>query len=186
MNLEQSEGLIMNNPNRMKTKITVVFAALLTSLLSASAQAQPATFRYVPGPGEASWITNRTDKNLSISLAQIEIRVGAEWRAYPQPKASALGLLYFSPAGLNRNWLTPHEAGYGKLVAQGLTLPTNSVWRAKFKVSEQLAGGEDTDAAQKMSKAQKENPKVQLPSAADPETKFYGHTQIVYSDEIQP
>ena len=176
----------MNNPNHMKTKITVVFAAILASLVSASAQTPPATFRYVPGQGEAFWITNRTDKNLSISLAQIEIRVGAEWRTYPQTKASSPGLVYFSPAGINRNWLTPHEAGYGKLLAQGITLPTNSVWRAKFKVSEQLAGGEHTDAAQKLNKARKENPKAQLPSATDPETKYYGHTQIVYSEEIQP
>lgn len=175
----------MNNPNHMKTEITVIFAAILTSLLSVSAQSQPANFRYVPGHGEAFWITNRTDKNLSISLAQIEIRVGAEWRTYPQTKASSPGLVYFSPAGNNRNWLTPHEAGYGKLVAPGMTLPTNSVWRAKFKVSEQLAGRERTDAAQKMIKAQKESPKAKLPSAADPETKFYGHTQIVYSDEVQ-
>jgi hypothetical protein len=65
-------------------------------------------------------------------------------------------------------------------------LPTNSVWRATFKVSEQLVGREHTEAAQKMSKAQKENPKAQFPSVADPETKFYGHTQIVYSDEVQP
>jgi hypothetical protein len=170
----------------MKTKLTVVFAAIMTSLLSVSAQTQPATIRYVPGKGEAFWITNRTDKNLSTSLAQIEIQVGAEWRTYPQTKASSTSLLYFSPAGVNRNWLTPHEAGYGKLVAQGMTLPTNSVWRAKFKVSEQLAGREHTDAAQKMIKARKENPKAQLPSAADPETKYYGHTQIVYSDEVQP
>ncbi len=70
----------MNNPNRMKTKITVVFAAILTSLLSVSAQTQPANFRYVPGQGEAFWVTNRTEKNLSISLSQIEIQVGAEWR----------------------------------------------------------------------------------------------------------
>lgn len=186
MNLEQSVDLIMNNPNRMKTKITVVFAAILTSLLSASAQTQPATFSYVPGHGEAFWITNRTDKNLSISLAQIEMRVGSEWRTYPQTKASALGLLYFTQAGINRNWFTPHEAGYGKLVAQGMTLPTNSVWRAKFKVSEQLTGREHAEAEQKLSKAQKENPKAQFPSASDPETKYYGHTQIVYSDEVQP
>jgi hypothetical protein len=176
----------MNNPNRMKTKITVVIAAIMTSLLSVSAQPQPATVRYVSGQGEAFWITNRTDKNLSISLAQIEIQVGSEWKAFPQRKGSALGLVYFSPAGSNRNWLTPHEAGYGKLVAPGLTLPTNSVWRAQFKVSEQLAGREHTDAAQKMIKAQKENPKTQFPSAADPETKYYGHTQIVYSDKVQP
>ena len=170
----------------MKTKITVVFAVIMTSLLSVAAQTQPATFRYVPGQGEAFWITNRTDKNLSISLAQIEIRVGAEWRAYPQTKASTAGLIYFSPGGSNRNWLTPREAGYGKLVARGMTLPTNSVWRATFNVSEQLTGREHAEAAQKMSKAQKENPKAQLPSAADPETKFYGHTQLVYSDEVQP
>ena len=114
----------------MKTKSAVLIAVITFCLLSVSAWAQPATVRYIPGHGQAFWITNNTDKTLSVTLTKIEIQVGTEWQAYSQPSEPGPGMLYFMQPNINRGWLTPHEAGLGKLLAQSVSLPKDGVWRA--------------------------------------------------------
>src|SRR5665647_283853 len=134
----------------MKPKITVLIAAFTFGLLSVSAWAQPATVRFVSGHGQAFWVTNNTDKTLSITITKIEIQVGTEWQAFSQPTEPGPGSLYFKHSDINRGWLTPHEAGYGRLLAQRISLPKDGVWRARVIVEEQLTGQESIDAAAKI------------------------------------
>jgi hypothetical protein len=118
----------------MKTKNTVLLAAIIIGLLSVSAWAQPATVRFVSGHGQAFWITNNTDKTLSITIKQIEIQVGTGWQAFSEPTAPGPGSLYFMHEHSNLGWLAPHEAGYGSLLAQLISLPKDGVWRARVIV----------------------------------------------------
>lgn len=170
----------------MKTKNTVLLAATILSLLSVSAQSQPATASYIPGQGGAFWVTNHTDKTLSVTLARIQVLTGSEWKVYPQPKETFQGLLYFSHPKSKLGWLTPHEVGSGKLLHQSIALPTNSVWRAEFSVSEQLTGRERDEAKHKMKKVMKETANANSPLSSDPDTQYYGHAVVVYSDEVRP
>ena len=134
----------------MKTKTAVLIAAITFGWLSVSALAQPATVRYISGHDQAFWITNNTDKTLYIVLTQTEIQAGTEWLTYSQPTVEpGPGLLYFMHPNINQGWLAPHEAGYGKLSAQSISLPTNGVWRARLIIEEQLTGQEAAEAAAK-------------------------------------
>jgi hypothetical protein len=170
----------------MKTKNTILLAAIILSSLNVSAQSQPATASSIAGRGDTFWVTNHTDKTLSVSLTRIEVRVGSEWKVYPQPKEPCPGLLYFSHPKSKLGWLAPHEAGSGKLLAQSISLPANGVWRAEFSVSEQLTGRERDEAEDNMRKAMRENPNTHLSLSSDSDTQYYGHSAVVYSDEVRP
>jgi hypothetical protein len=114
----------------------------------------PVTMRYFRGTNSSKradqptfWVTNHTDKALSIKLQTIEIKNGQVWTTYCQ--APVPGLLYFRQS-LSRNaLLAPHAAGFGEMLSQRVTLPTNQVWRVRASVAEKLVGGEDVVAAVK-------------------------------------
>jgi hypothetical protein len=173
----------------MKMKTIILFAAVAFGLLSISARAQPATVRFVSGHGQAFWITNNTDKTLSITLSKVEVQVGFEWKVYSQPTEPGPGLLYFfhhhahihvlkpdEPDDSNEGWLAPHEAGYGNLSAQTISLPKDAVWRARFIVEEQLTGQESIDTAAK-------RPAV---GPALDGASYWGHPHEIYSEEVRP
>jgi hypothetical protein len=160
---------------QMKTKTKVLLATIGIVFLSVSAWAQPATVRFVSGHGHAFWVTNNTDKTLSITLTRIEIRVGSEWKEYSQPTDPGPGSLYFMYRNVNRGWLPPHEAGFGKLLAQNISLPKDGVWRAKVIVEEQLSGQEEVQAAAKLP--------VGTPIPQD--VTYWGHPHEIFSEEIQ-
>ncbi len=109
-------------------------------------------------------------------------------KIYPQPRESGPGLLYFSQPKIKRGWLEPHEAASGQLLAQSLSLPSNSVWRAEFSVSEKLSGREAEEVRKKLEKVvkEKEIPEMVMSSPNDPDGKYYGHAVIVYSNEVRP
>jgi hypothetical protein len=169
----------------MKTKSAVLIAVITFCLLSVSAWAQPATVRYIPGHGQAFWITNNTDKTLSVTLTKIEIQVGTEWQAYSQPSEPGPGMLYFMQPNINRGWLTPHEAGLGKLLAQSVSLPKDGVWRARFIVQEQLTGEEKakaaTDSRRTLEAAAKSGIKIPEEAGTDMAT-YWGHPHEIYSE----
>jgi hypothetical protein len=178
----------------MKAHYSVLFTGIAFCLASlpawpqsvASRQPKPVTVRYAPDHNQAFWITNSTDKTLAISLSKIEVQVGSEWKAYSEPIPNP-GLVYFLHTQAKLGWLAPHEMGYGTLLApQSISLPTNSVWRAQFSVSEQLKGRERDEAAKQLRKVQKNNPKLHSSAASASDNKYYGHPQIVYSDEVRP
>jgi hypothetical protein len=163
----------------MRTKKAVIIAVITFCLLSVSAWAQPATVRFVSGHGQAFWITNNTYKTLSITLKEIEIQVGSEWKAYSAPTEPGPGLLYFLHRHFlkpdsNEGWLSPHEAAFGSLLAQSISLPKDSVWRAQVIVEEELTGQERIDAAAK------------YPAATLERWSYLGHPQEILSEEIRP
>lgn len=148
------------------------------------------------GHGQAFWVTNNTDKALSITITKIEIHVGTEWQVFSQPTEPGPGSLYFKHPDINRGWLTPHEAGYGRLLAQNISLPKDGVWRARVIVQEQLTGQEQVEAAAKLQSAleaaaksghnTQESAKIpSVPYASDVPT-YWGHSQEIYSEEVRP
>jgi hypothetical protein len=164
----------------MKTKITVLLTAITFGLLSVSAWGQSATVRYISGHDQAFWITNNTDKTLSITLTKIEVQVGSEWKTYSEPSEPGPGLLYFFHHHINmldnnEGWLAPHQAGYGSLSAQRISLPKDGVWRALVIVEEQLTGQDSIEAAAKHA----------APSGLEGAT-YWGHPHKIYSEEVQP
>lgn len=91
------------------------------------------------------WVTNHSDKVVAISLREVEILTNGVWSSYasvPLP-----GLLFFTNMNSREARLSPHAAGFGSLLAQSLTLPTNAPWRVKASVVEKLQGIEDVTAA---------------------------------------
>jgi hypothetical protein len=114
----------------------------------------PVTLRYTYGPsgsGRATdepvfWVTNHTGKDLAVTLGAIEIQTDRGWTGYSQIPFP--GLLYFTNTpGRVEALLGPRAAGFGSLLAQSVTLPTNTVWRVRASVVEKLVGGEDVVAA---------------------------------------
>jgi hypothetical protein len=180
----------------MKTKNTLLLAAITFGLLSVSAWAQPATVRYISGHDQAFWITNNTDKTLSVTLTKIEILVGTEWQTYSQPTEPGPGSFYFMHPNINRGWLTPHEAGYGRLLAQSISLPKDGVWRARVIVEEQLTGQEATEAAAKtrgdleavakLGHSVQESDKIPSVAYASDRPSYWGHPVVIYGEEVRP
>ena len=114
----------------------------------------PVTLRYTYGPSKQRagadepifWVTNHTAKELAITLRAIEIQTERGWTGYSQIPLP--GLLYFTNTpGRREGLLGPRAAGFGSLLAQPVTLPTNTVWRVRASVAEKLVGGEDVVAA---------------------------------------
>lgn len=171
----------------MKTKILVLFIAFTfglasvqawaqTDLKDSASQSQTVIVNYAPDHNQAFLITNNTDKTLSLTLSKIEVQVGSEWKVYSEPTEPGPGLLYFMHAKNNNDvgWLSPHEAGYGKLSAQEISSPKDGVWRAKFIVEEQLTGQESIEAA------------VKHPAPTGLEgASYWGHPHIIYSEEVR-
>ncbi len=90
-------------------------------------------------PGElAFWVTNHTRKKLCIIPLEIEVQTPSGWTTYSQ--VSPLRALFFSTNASSRDVLGPGEAGYGRIPAQNLTLPTNTVWRLKSLVGDRWEG----------------------------------------------
>ncbi len=183
---------MLNHSNAyMKTKTLVLFAAFTfglasvqawaqTDLKDSASQSQPVIVNYAPDHNQAFLITNNTDKTLSLTLSKIEVQVGSEWKVYSEPTEPGPRLLYFMHTKNKSNvgWLTPHEAGYGKLLAQKISLPKDGVWRAKFIVEERLTGQEAIETAAK-------HP---VPSSFLDGSSYYsyGHPHIIYSEEVRP
>jgi hypothetical protein len=175
----------------MKTKTTVLLAAITFSLFSVSAWAQPATVRYISGHDQAFWITNNTDKTLSITLTKIEVQVGSEWKMYSEPSEPGPGLLYFfhhhiNMLDSNEGWLAPHQAGYGSLLAQRISLPKEGVWRARVIVEEQLTGQEKIDAAAKLGYNVQGTAKIPSLAYASDVPTYWGYPHEIYSEEVRP
>jgi len=170
-----SDQALIKSNNNMKIKTTAVFAAITFGLLSISAWAQTVTVLFIPRHDQAFWITNNTDKTLSVTLTKIEVQVGSEWRAYSEPTQPGPGTFYFMHAHSNLGWLAPHEAGYGRLLAQSISLPKTGVCRARLNVEEQLTGQERIDAA------------ARHPALSGMEgATYWGHPVEIYSDEVRP
>ena len=172
----------------MKTKTIVLLAAITFGLLSVSAWAQPAMVRYVSGHDQSFWITNNTDKTLCITLTKIEILGGAGWQTYSQPTGPGPGQFYFMHPNINRGWLSPHEAGFGKLLAQSISLPKDKVWRARFIVQEQLTGQEEAEAAAKLRADLEASTKLghKIPESATGMPTYWGHPHEIFSEEVRP
>ena len=86
------------------------------------------------------WVTNHTDRIMSITLKSIEVLSGSSWRrVYTFP----FGSLYFNTTNGTTIFLGPLEAKYGNMLAQRVHLPTGVVWRVRATVSEKLTGAED-------------------------------------------
>lgn len=163
----------------MKSQTTSALTVITFGLFAISVWAQPATVRFVSGHDQAFWITNNTDKTLSITLTKIEVRVGSEWRAYSEPTQPGPGTFYFMHAHSNLGWLAAHEAGYGRLLAQNILLPESGVWRARVIVEEQLTGQESVEAAAKVA--------AKHPAPFDLEgATYWGHPREIYCEEVQP
>jgi hypothetical protein len=172
----------------MITKNALLIAVITFGLLSVSAWAQPATVQFISGHGQAFWVTNSTDKTLSITIKEIEIQVGTEWQAYSQPSEPGPGMLYFMHPNINRGWLTPHEAGFGKLLAQSISLPKDGIWRAKLIVQDQLTGQEEAEAAANVRGTLEAAAKsgLKIPEAATDMPTYWGHPHEIYSEEVRP
>jgi hypothetical protein len=196
----------------MNSKTKSFLAALTFGLISFPAWAQPAAVRFDSGHGESFWITNNTDKTLCFTLNNIEVLAGSKWKAYSQPHEPTpnyygprgSGLLYFthyrSTVGRlssqnNFGWLSPHEAGYGHLMGERIELPGYGVWRANVTVSEQLTGQDRLAAAAKYDADIKSCTNQTIiqnctnilssTAAANIFPRYWGHPQVVYSEEVQ-
>jgi hypothetical protein len=170
----------------MKSKYAILFAAISLCLFLSPVWAQPVTVRYSSDHDHAFWITNNTDKTLSIAVVKIEVLVGADWKVYslgPNP-----GTLSFtgvpnilSGVASRTGWLTAHQAGYGRLQSQSIELPKDGVWRATVLVEERLTGQEAAEAYAKYQASVRANAK--FPTMAF--CSFWGHPLVIHSEPFQ-
>lgn len=113
----------------------------------------PISLRYFPETNDdgsfvdhpAFWVTNHTDKTLSVNISGIEVRTGSTWTSVPGSSGVFLGSLDFRNARGTTGSLPPHGANYGR-VSERLNVPADCVWRAQATVQEQRVGVEDVVA----------------------------------------
>jgi hypothetical protein len=138
----------------MKTKHLIIICTLIMASFSAWSESDIVFVHYVSDHPPSFWITNKTDKALSISLSKVEVKSDSGWRSYSLPGdpgqsdasfQTDLGALFFMQLQRNDVWLGPHEAGYGNMREGYVTLPTAGTWRAILIVKEQLTGQSRTN-----------------------------------------
>ena len=104
-------------------KITTTFLTFLIASFSACSQNEMVNVRYIADHPPSFWITNETDKTVSISLSKVEVKSNSGWQPYSEPgdpghadtsSQMDFGLLHFT----NVDWLGPHEAGYGNMLGR--------------------------------------------------------------------
>jgi hypothetical protein len=134
------------------------------------------------------WITNNTERTLTIMLSKLQVPTGSEWQDLKQPHDGTL-LLDHADGNENKQMLEPHEAGFCRLYEEPFRFPDDRVWRAEFLVSEQLAGQELHDAVAEENKFRE---KVEAKGFTnifhkpiDAGKHFYGHAQLIYSEEVK-
>jgi hypothetical protein len=182
----------------MKSKSTILFAAIFLCLFSSPVWAQPVTVRYSSGHDHAFWITNNTDKTLLITVDKIEVLGDAGWKDYSRPDPGP-GSLFFSRvpnilgdcAASRTCLLAAHQAGYGRLQSQNLELPPYGVWRVTVVVEEQLTGQEAAEALAKyqavLAAAAKSDQSVRAKDKSPimANYSFLGHPLVIHSEAFR-
>jgi hypothetical protein len=130
----------------LPVKITTTLLTFLIASFSAWSQNETVIIHYLADHPPSFWITNGTDKTVSISLSTVEVKSNSGWRLYSQPGDPGnadnkspqvdFGLLHFT----NTDWLGPHEAGYCSMWEDYVTIPPLGPWRAGLVVKEQTSG----------------------------------------------
>ena len=135
------------------------------------------------------WVTNHTDRTLSITLRDVEIESNQVWISYsPIPFP---GLLYFTNKQGRVGVLDPHSEGFGSLVAQRAVLPTKATWRVRASVAERLVGGENIVAAvanePRLIEARLKTSNTNIPiNPFRKDISRFGHWSDVVSEKVIP
>jgi len=163
-----------------------------------SPQSQAINIRYTADHPQIFWITNNTEKHLNVTLSKIQVQVGSQWQDTEKLRDPTL-LFYPTPTNYTlmegnqlderKQWLGPHESGFGRLYAPITPIPKDKVWRAEFCISEALTGQEHLDAVANEEKfiAQVEAKGfTNLFTIKPADMLFYSRPQLIYSEAVPP
>ena len=165
-----------------------------TNATSKSPQSQAINTRYSTDHPQVFWITNNTQNTLSIMLSKIQVQEGSQWQDAEKIQDGTL-LFYPIPTDYSlrtdesKQWLGPHESGFGRLWAPTTAIPKDKVWRAEFLVSEELTGQERLEHVaneEKFIAGVEAKGVTNLFKTKPVEMQFFGRPQLIYGEEVRP